>query len=197
MPVADISGKKFDRLLVIKRVANHPSSGNAVFLCKCDCGNETNVTGSHLRTGHTRSCGCRFVDFGGHHTHGATGTAEHDVWRGMLRCGNPRHKYYAGRGISVCGRWLSFENFLSDMGLRPSPEHSIERQRNNENYDPDNCVWATRSQQGRNKRSNRYIEYLGQRILLIEAAEKHGIPYKVLWHRIMVADWPVEKALAA
>lgn len=194
----DLTGSKFSRLTVVKRVANHSSSGNAVFQCVCDCGNLVDVTGSHLRTGHTGSCGCLFVDFGGNHKHGATGTAEHDVWRSMLgRCNSPKREDYHGRGIKVCKRWHKFENFIADMGLRPSPDYSIEREGNNGNYEPGNCVWATSSQQGRNKRSNRYIELGGKRILLIEAAEKYGIPYKKLWRRVVAAGWSIEKALAA
>ena len=180
----DPTGRRYDRLFVVRRVTNQPSSGNARFLCKCDCGNETIVTGAALRAGHTRSCGCRFVDFGGNHTHGGTGTTEHDIWRCMLqRCGSPRHKDYAGRGISVCDRWQDFANFRDDMGPRPSADHSIERVENDGNYEPGNCRWATAKQQGRNKRNNILVEYSGRTMCLAEAAEIAGVNYKQAWYR--------------
>jgi hypothetical protein len=136
------------------------------------------------------------VDEGGNYKHGGTGTTEHDIWRAMIeRCRNPKFKDYAGRGISVCQRWLdSFEDFLADMGHRPSSGHSIERERNEENYEPGNCVWATAKQQGRNKRNNILVEYAGRTMVLSEAAEVAGINYKRAWWRIN-AGWGVQRAL--
>lgn len=192
---ADVSGQKFGRLFAVRRVANDRASGNAAFLCKCDCGDETIVKGSHLRTGHTRSCGCLFVDHGGNHTHGATGTTEHDVWRGMLqRCRDMENEGYGGRGISVCDRWLIFKNFLMDMGARPSPRHSIERLENGGNYESGNCVWATSQQQGRNKRNNILVDYSGRLMVLSEAAEIAGVDYRRAWARIN-AGWDIRRAL--
>ncbi len=95
------------------------------------------------------------------------------------------YERYGGRGITMCERWLnSFANFLADMGLRPSPEHSLDRfPNNNGNYEPGNCRWATRKQQVRNRRSNQLVSFNGETHLLIEWSEMLGIPYKTLFAR--------------
>jgi hypothetical protein len=95
------------------------------------------------------------------------------------RCLNPRNKRYAdygGRGVQVCDRWInSFENFLADMGLRPSDSHSIERKDNDGNYSPDNCIWATREVQERNRRNNLLITYNGLTLTAAEWARRTGL----------------------
>jgi hypothetical protein len=100
------------------------------------------------------------------------------------RCRRPKHKshkYYAG--IEVCDRWDNFETFLLDMGERPKGT-SLDRRDNSKGYSPDNCRWATPTQQQRNRRSNRMIEHNGQTYCLAEWAEQLSIPYKRLWHRL-------------
>lgn len=86
---------------------------------------------------------------------GGKETSEHAIWRGMMaRCYRKTSKDYArygGRGVSVCERWHDYQNFIADMGVRPSTEHSIERLNPHANYEPDNCKWATRSEQQKNK----------------------------------------------
>jgi hypothetical protein len=94
------------------------------------------------------------------------------------RCTKPQHRSFAnygGRGIVVCLRWRKFENFLSDMGERPSPQYSIDRIDPNGDYKPDNCRWATSREQGRNRRTNHVIEIDGERMTVIEAAERFGV----------------------
>lgn len=127
---------------------------------RCDCGTEKRVTVSNLRQGITRSCGClrREVTAGLKASHGMSGTPEYEVWGQMVaRCTNPKHPRYAdygGRGIDVDPRWLQFEAFIGDMGRRPEGGErlTLERRDNDRGYWPDNCVWASYSQQARNRR---------------------------------------------
>jgi hypothetical protein len=91
------------------------------------------------------------------HAQGGTTSHEYSIWSTMIqRCTNPKNKryeYYGGRGITVCERWISsFENFIEDMGYKPSSKHSIDRIDNNKGYSPDNCRWGTIQEQSRNKR---------------------------------------------
>lgn len=92
-------------------------------------------------------------------THRQTKTREYGIWQTMLtRCRNPKRKdypAYGGRGITVCDRWLSFENFIADMGRRPTPEHTLERKDNSAGYAPGNCEWVSRAAQNRNQRRRR------------------------------------------
>lgn len=156
---ADITGQRFGRLIVVRfhmPGRKHPRR-IATWLCQCDCGGSTLATKVNLKSGNTRSCGCLKQEI--LTKHGAcvgykiSGT--YRSWQHMHeRCRNPNqegYKHWGGRGISVCDRWQSFENFLADMGERPAG-YSIERIDNDGNYEPSNCKWIPRNEQMQNQR---------------------------------------------
>lgn len=176
----DITGQKFGRLVALKRV----SGVRTQWLCKCECGVVVTVASGSLRMGDTSSCGCLYREhMATYRTHGKSRTPEHKIWISMKqRCFQPNHKSYkdyGGRGITVCNAWAgSFENFLLDMGTRPTG-WSIERLDNNGNYEPNNCQWAPRREQNRNKRTN--IPWFGFKTI-VEAAEALEVPARNLYY---------------
>ena len=121
--------------------------------------------------------------------HGMTKTPEYDAWDGMKqRCFNPNHKRYSdwgGRGITVCDRWKnSFENFLADMGSKPTAKHSIDRIDNDGDYCPGNCRWATKAEQENNKRNNRLITIEDVTLTITQWEKKMGYGENVILMRL-------------
>jgi len=154
----DITGQRFGRLIVVR--FSHMKK-ESFWLCRCDCGTEKILRIGTLRAGTTTSCGCAHRDelvarntTHGHNTRRKT-TSVYSRWAMMIqRCTNPRNsrwEWYGARGITVCKRWLQFENFLADMG-EPPPGTSIDRIDNNRGYEPGNCKWNTSSEQAYNRR---------------------------------------------
>lgn len=135
----------------------------------------------------------------GNYRHGYTGTHIHRTWLSMKRrCDNPNasnYYLYGGRGIAYDPRWNKFENFLADMGERPSDKHSLERIDNSKNYAKDNCKWATALEQANNKRNNRFIEHNGEKKTLAQWARFAGVSTKTLFARLNVQGWSMEKAI--
>ena len=182
--VLDMTGRRFGFLTVLRREGNYRNTTQAAWMCHCDCGVEKVMGGDNLRRGLVKSCGCRR---GGHHvTHGHAKTPIYARWHGMhSRCYNPNNKSYpryGGRGIRVCERWHTFENFLADMGLPPESK-SLDRIDSNGPYAPDNCRWATAKEQSNNTRRNVTIETSSGRVSLAEAAKLAGISKNGLQYR--------------
>jgi hypothetical protein len=150
----DLTGKQFGHWTVLALHPERRSSGQARWLCRCSCTIERDVSSDRLRRGASKSCGgCGRLKHG--HCRRGRHTRVWNAWHAMMqRCYNPNlrcYPAYGGRGICVCERWHSFVNFLADMG-EPPPGLSIDRSNNDGNYEPDNCGWATRSEQQRNQR---------------------------------------------
>jgi hypothetical protein len=150
----NISGRRFGRLIANVRIGKK-------WLCACDCGQTKEINPSNLKRGFTKSCGCMNREMSAKRnamlkqTHGMTNSVEYKTWQGMhQRCGNPKDKdyrHYGARGITVCERWGSFQNFYEDMGDKPDGL-SIDRIDNDAGYSLDNCRWATPVTQANNKR---------------------------------------------
>lgn len=149
----NLVGKQFGKLIVLS-LAGRGKRSEMRWNCLCECGGELAVRGSSLTSGNTSSCGCCGAL---KRTHGLSGTPTYRAWVQMhTRCYNTNYRFYhrhGGRGISVCERWHTFENFFADMGERPSPDHSLDRKDNDGNYEPGNCRWATRVEQAQNSRN--------------------------------------------
>ena len=175
----DIAGLRFGRLTVVARVGSD-NNGNSRWLCSCDCGEQRNVLAQSLRNGATRSCGClnREIVAKRETRHGQTGTSTYRTWDAMLqRCTNPKHRKwpdYGGRGIQVCESWKKYEDFFSDMGARPDGM-TIDRIDNDGDYTPENCRWATPTEQMNNRRNNRVFVINGERLTLSQACRKFQI----------------------
>lgn len=199
----DLTGQTFNKLTVIKE-APRVASNKSRWYCRCECGNEIAVHTMHLRSGHTKSCGCiprqnsdrvmneegEMVRPDGYHS-----------WKAIQsRCyskSDSSYPRYGGAGITMCDRWRGkdgLKNFLADMGPRPSPEHSVGRIDWRGNYCPENCEWQDHIEQGRNKK-NTYWLTLGNKTQGVRDWERElGLAVGGLRARLR-RGWPLEQAL--
>lgn len=201
-PRIDLSGKKFGRWSVVG--APESRDGRVYWDCLCDCGTRKSILGDNLRQGYTVSCGCYRDEKVSERqaTHRCSHTKVHNTWlRIKDRCYNKSNRFYkdyGGRGISVCIRWLkSFEDFLADVGEPPSMTHSIERIKNDGNYEPGNVKWATKIEQSNNRRSNRMFTHNGETKSLAQWAQSLGINYSRLYARVVTQGMSFVEAITA
>lgn len=194
----DLSGKVFGKLTAIKFVKSN-DKGTTIWLCRCECGNEIEVSYNNLKRGNTQSCGCW------HEKHGDAGTRLYKCWHDMkARCEYHKdfnYHNYGGRGIKVCEEWrksyLTFKKWALDNGYANTL--TIDRIDVNGNYEPRNCRWVTVQEQQNNKRDNVYVEYNGEKLSLRQLARKYtekvGISYEVLYYRYRIKQWDIDKCI--
>lgn len=196
-------GKKYGRLTVVEYVGRDKRS-QIIVRCICDCGEERTVFLHALKKGNTSSCGCfnREQAAARLRIHGDSAKKErlYRIWAYMKqRCyreNDINYTNYGGRGIGVCDEWRNDYTAFRDWALNNGYDDSlsIDRIDVNGDYEPNNCRWATAKEQARNRRSNRYITYNGETMLLVEWAERFGLPPKILTTRLYLG-WSMEKAL--
>jgi hypothetical protein len=202
----DLTGQRFGRLTVLSRAMGRK---RAAWHCRCDCGGSSISPTSSLRSGRSQSCGCLQSERTSaaarvsSRKHGQTGTPEHVSWGSMLsRCYNQKatgYERYGGSGVVVCERWKwSFENFLADMGERPSRDHSLDRFPNaHGNYEPGNCRWATKLEQANNRRDNHLVVVSNRKMTVPAAMRLVGCKLHIeTVKRRLALGWPVTRAMS-
>lgn len=192
------AGDRYGALSVIE--FSRVLDGEAYYRCLCDCGREVEVNGCHLRAGLRKACARD-----GHYWRerkgegfSATNPVEYAAWRRMHDlCQRDSHKKfprYDGRGIRVHARWALFENFLTDLGPRPSPEFSIGRLDINKHFEPGNVRWMTKQERRQNITNSIFVNYKGRRMQLVDLVSELGLDRKIVYNRLRLG-WPLEHAL--
>lgn len=201
--VKNLIGLRFGKLTVVKKCES--KNRRSMWLCKCDCGNEVELSRNHLSTGNTKSCGCLRKEaikkaISASTKHNGRHTRLYSVWITMKqRCYNENatdYENYGGRGIMVCPEWLNdFQAFYDwAMANGYAKNLSIERIDVNGNYEPTNCKWATMKEQSNNKRNNVFILFNGETKTISQLSQEYGVKYITLYNRIK-RGWSIEKAL--
>lgn len=201
----DLTGMVFERLTVL-REAGKKKPGVYLWECECSCDKHTHiiVEGANLRNGNTKSCGCiRREQLSTRNKNNAIHHVSNKnifrVWEGMRdRCYNPnnkKYKDYGGRGIKICDKWLTYQNFeLWAISTGYEKGLTIERIDFNKEYCPENCKWVTWKEQQNNKRNNKYLEYKGRTQTLAQWCEELKLDYSRTKARINACGWTVEEA---
>lgn len=184
MPKAiDLTGKTINGFYIIG-IGERTKGGHKRWLCKCKCGAITSIASGEIKINKY----CSVCVPKGRPSHGLSHLPEFGVWSAMKqRCDNPNcdaYENYGARGISYCKEWNRFEIFLKDMGLRPSDQHTLERNDNDGNYQKSNCRWATRKEQARNFRHNVLLEFNGQKKCISEWGEIYGLKHDTIASRL-------------
>lgn len=161
-PLIDITGQRFGLLKVVARFpVDYDRSHSSMWTVDCDCGKREVVSGANLRSGKTKSCGCKKTMRGPRNPafkHGMTASPEHSAYRSARsRCNNPKtngFERYGGRGIRFL--FSSFAEWFKELGPRPTPQHSVDRINNEGHYTPGNVRWATKREQVLNRPIQEY-----------------------------------------
>lgn len=198
--IEDHIGKEYGRLTILESAGSRSGVGRLV-KCRCSCGKILPRVFYQLLSGVTKSCGCLNVEQLKQlaKKHGRSGDPEYLIWKGVRsRCrikSATGYYRYGGRGLYVCKPWNKYENFIEDMGPRPSAKHSIERRNNNIGYRPSNCYWATDAEQRANKEHTIRIK-IGKSVrTLRQWADYYNTRRSVVYHRICLLGWDPLTAL--
>lgn len=199
-----LDGQKFGRWTVLDYAGRRNAGRNTMWNCVCDCGGTGTVSGTSLKKGSSQSCGClvkeRTAAATIKHGHAVGGvlSPEYRSWQHMRRrCQNPKEPNYfryGGRGITICARWESFENFFADVGPRPSKKHSLGRIDNDGNYEPGNVRWETPLEQGGNNSRNRLFTINGKTQCFAAWVRELGLVGNTV-HRRLKRGMTIEQAL--
>jgi hypothetical protein len=197
MKFIDLTGQKFNRLTVIKRVENpHKLKKKEIYwLCKCDCGNETILRGYSIKSGNIKSCGCYHREK--QTTHDKHGHQLYSVWCAIIqRCYNENNKHYflyGGRGIKMCDEWRkdfqAFYDWAYSNGYTDEKNDNgrhkltIDRIDNNGNYEPSNCRWITQKEQSNNTRRNHFVTINGETKTMQQWADAYNMSKHTLYAR--------------
>lgn len=208
--ITEYIGSKFGRFTILKEgiAVKYGKTTMRKVVCKCDCGTEKEIDFNSVKSGKSTSCGCFNREHSKklHTKHGMamlkTGVRhpDYNIWiKIKSRCLNPNDNSYSNygeRGIIVCDRWKeSFEYFIADMGWRPNKNYSIERIDYNGNYCPENCKWIHKSEQSKNSRRVKLIEYNGFHYCLTDLCKLLNLPYSTMRHRVYDLNIPFSEAI--
>lgn len=192
-------GDKFGRLKIVREAEEYviPSGEKKRrFLCKCICGTEKTVRLDHLKSGNTKSCGCFNIEKVRERRINYEKSSEYKAFHdAKARCQNPKNKFYyryGGRGIKFL--FKSFEDFLKEIGRKPSPELQLDREDNDSHYMKGNIRWITRKEQVINKSNNHFLEFKGERLTISQWSKKFGLNRNTITSRLN-RGWSIEKVL--
>jgi hypothetical protein len=201
-------GRVFDRATVLAETNRRTRSGLIIYRCLCQCRNEFDTSGSNLRRGATKSCGCLAAECAGErlkkclmtHGHARRGrmSGAFRSWLAMKRrCLDPSFRdyhRYGGRGITMADDWLKFEHFLADMGDRPEGK-TLDQIDRTGHYVAENCRWATHEEQMNNTSRTRLFTWKGKTLSISQWARRQGLPRARVSARINALGWSIERAL--
>jgi len=194
------AGDRFGRFTIVDGLPIRKGR-EIYFVVRCDCGKFKQISKGSLKSGASTSCGCFNSEvLKARATHGKAKSPIYAVWNMMKqRCNlpsNKQYKDYGGRGIKVCERWETFENFYADVGDPPFLRATLERENNNKDYEPGNIKWATYYEQARNNSKTVIYNYEGQKLTLQDISKKAGVNHSSLATRIYSYGMSLEDALS-